>query len=210
MYCEITIKHRSMITEAGLETALKGKLGPDLALDKAYSLSPIYRSAAPAKSLWAFESVNDCFVIVRKVTYRSSTFHIEGATVAVSVQRLLQAVQDFSGHLMAALAASEKNPELAVKSLAVQLFEDNGKETGLEGKLITMESIFRERFAWDALRANVIAFITGLFLIWLGLKQEPVRATLYSLAIVLILSLIESLISFFVGGGKIKWKFRQG
>jgi hypothetical protein len=95
-------------------------------------------------------------------------------------------------------------------SLTVQLFEDNGRETGIEGKLITVSSILRERFAWASLRSSVLAFITSLLLIWRGLKQEPLLAGIYSFAIVLVFTVLETGISYFLERGKIGWKLRQG
>ena len=65
--------------------------------------------------------------------------------------------------------------------------------------MTTLSSVFREQFAWASLRSSVIAFATGLLLIWGGLKQEPVKATIYSFAIVLIFTLLESAIGYFPG-----------
>jgi hypothetical protein len=210
MYCEVVVRHRSAITEAGLQTALQGRLGADIALTAAYGMSALYRLVPPAHSLYAFETVRGCFVIVRKVNSRFSTYHIEGNTPAVSVQTLLAAVQDFASLLLPVLATAPAMSSHRAHSLAVQLFEDNGRETGIEGKLTTLSSVFREQFAWASLRSSVIAFATGLLLIWRGLKQEPVKATVYSFAIVLIFTLLESTIGYFMGRGKIKWKLRQG
>jgi hypothetical protein len=60
-----------------------------------------------------------------------------------------------------------------------------------------------------SLRAGVIAFATGGLLIWLGLKQEKLTATIYSFAIVVLFTLLESMTVYFMGRGKIKWKLRQ-
>jgi hypothetical protein len=210
MYCEVVVKHRSVITEAGLQTALQGRLGADIALAAAYGMSSLYRLFPPAHSLYAFETVRGCFVIVDRVNYRFSTYHIEGNTPTVSVQTLLAAVQDFAGLLLSALGTAPATSSDKGHSLAVQLFEDNGRETGVEGNLVTLSSVLRERFAWSALRSSVIAFATGLLLIWRGLKQEPVKAMVYSFAIVVLFTVLESVIGYFQGRGKIKWKLRQG
>ncbi|MGA8271980.1 MAG: hypothetical protein WB919_10525 [Candidatus Sulfotelmatobacter sp.] len=94
-------------------------------------------------------------------------------------------------------------------SLTVQLFEDNGRETGIAGKLTTLSSILRERFAWASLRSSVIAFLTSLALIWKGLKQEPLMAGVYSFAIVLVFTMLECAVSYFLDRGKMKWKLKE-
>jgi hypothetical protein len=209
MYCEAFVRHKAVITEAELQKALQGRLGPDIALAAAYKMSALYSLVPPAHSIYAFETVRGCFVIVRRVNSSFSTYHIEGTNRSVSVQTLLAAVQDFAGLLFPVLATAPATPAYQASSLTVQLFEDNGRETGLEGKLTTLSSVFREQFAWASLRSSVIAFATGLLLIWRGLKQEPIKATIYSFAIVLIFTLLESTIGYILGRGKIKWKFRQ-
>jgi hypothetical protein len=211
MYCEITVKHKATITEAGLENAVcHGQLGAAILLAGAYARSSIYRNNPPGHSVGAFETVRRCFVIVREVNSRFSTFHIEGNIPAVTVESLLLAVQDFGGVLFPVLGRVPGGSAYQGDSLTVQLFEDNGRETGIEGKLVTVSSILRERFAWASLRSSVLAFFTSLLLIWRGLKQEPLLAGVYSLAIVLVFTALESGVGYFLDRGKIKWKLRQG
>src|SRR5258708_5248586 len=138
MFCEVVVEHRSVITEVGLEEAVcRGQLGVAVPLAVAYGRSAFYRPLAPAHSVGAFETVRRCFVIVREVNSRFSTYHIEGNSPAVSVQRLLAAVQDFAGLLPPVLRRAPAGPGYVASSLTVQLFEDNdGRETGVEGKLI--------------------------------------------------------------------------
>ena len=98
MYCEIVVKHRAPITEVGLQASVcGGQLGTAIALPTAYARSGIYSLVPPAHAIGAFETVHRCFVIAREVNSRFSTFHIEGSIAAVSVQTLLEAVQDFAG-----------------------------------------------------------------------------------------------------------------
>jgi hypothetical protein len=212
MYCEVVVKHRSVITEAGLQDAVcNGQLGVAIPLDVAYGRSAFYRLVSPAHSVGAFETVRRCFVIVREVNSRFSTYHLEGNSPAVSVQTLLAAVQDFAGLLSPVLRRAPGGRDYADSSLTVQLFEDNdGRETGVEGRLTTLTSVLRERFSWTSLRSGVIAFATGGLLIWLGLNQEKVTATIYSFAIVVLFTVLESMTAYFMGRGKIKWKLRQG
>jgi hypothetical protein len=209
MYCEVVVKHRAVITEQELQTALRGRLGASIELDDAYAMSALYRRHRPAHSLDAFETLGHCFVIVRKVNSRFSTYHVEGNDAAVSVQTLLHSVQDFAGLLLPVLNTAPATPAEKARSLTVQLFEDNGRETGMEGKLITWSSTLSERFAWSSLRSDVIAFATAALLVWLGLKKEPLKAAIYSFGFVLVLTLLESVVGYFLGRGKIKWKLRQ-
>jgi hypothetical protein len=209
MYCEVFVKHRAVISEDGLQKALDGRLGADIQLDDAYAMSAVYRDHRPAHSIEAFETVGNCFVIVRKVNSRFSTYHVEGNTAAVSVQALLRAVQDFAGLLLPVLRTVPATPSERARSLTVQLFEDSGKETGMEGKLTTWGAAFAERFAWTSLRSDVIAFATAALLVWLGLKKEPLKASIYSFGFVLVITLLESAISWLSGRGKIKWKLRE-
>lgn len=209
MYCEVVVTHRAVITEQGLQTALRGRLGASIELDDAYEMSALYGPNHPAHSLEAFETVGRCFVIVRKVNSRFSTYHVEGNDAAVSVQTLLRSVQDFASLLFPVLDTPPATPSERARSLTVQLFEDNGRETGMEGKLTTWSSVFGERFAWASLRSDVVAFTTAILLIWLGLKQEPLKAAIYSFAFVLVFTLLESGIGYVLGHGKIKWKLRQ-
>jgi|SRR5271156_4398451 len=210
MYCEIEVKHRAPIAEGELQAAVCGsQLGAAIALADAYARSAIYSLASPKHSICAFETVRRCFVIVREVNSRFSTYHIEGNNRAVSVQALLAAVQDFAGLLFPVLQAAPAGQAYRGISLTVQLFEDNGRETGIQGRLTTLSSILRERFAWASLRSSVIAFITSLVLIWQGLKQEPRLAGIYSLAIVLLFTVLECAVSYFLDRGKMKWKLKE-
>lgn len=210
MYCEIVVKHGAPITEAGLQASVcGGQLGAPIALAVAYSRSGIYGRVAPAHSIGAFETVHRCFVIVREVNSRFSTYHIEGNTAAVSAQALLEAVQDFAEPLFAVLRTAAGGRAFRASALTVQLFEDNGDETGILGKFTTFGSILREKFSWASLRASVIAFATSAVLIWRGLKQEPLLAGIYSLAIVLVFTVLETIVGYIFERGKIKWRLRQ-
>jgi hypothetical protein len=118
MYCEVFVKHRAVISEDGLQKALDGRLGADIQLDDAYAMSAVYRDHRPAHSIEAFETVGNCFVIVRKVNSRLSTYHVEGNTAAVSVQALLRAVQDFAGFLLPVLRTVPATPSERARDLS--------------------------------------------------------------------------------------------
>ena len=118
-------------------------------------------------------------------------------------------MQDFAGLLLPVLRSAPGGIAYQGISLTVQLFEDNGRETGITGTLTTLVSIVRERFAWSSLRSSIIAFLTALLLIWRGLKQEPLWSGIYSLALVLAFTAVECAVSGFLDRGKIKWKLNE-
>jgi hypothetical protein len=218
MYCEIFVKHRKRVDAAGLERAIRVPFDNDVTVAVAYGRSAIYQrlvpplapagAPPPPPSLFAFETVQNCFVIVRKVNVLLSTYHLEGNTSAVPVETLLQAVQEFSGHLMGVLEEAQA-PAYRARTLTVVLFEDNGRETGMQGELITLSSVFGQEFSWKDLKSIVIPFITAGLLIWLGLKQERIKVSIYTLVIALAFTLSQVAVGYWRGHGKIKWKLRQ-
>jgi len=147
-------------------------------------------------------------VIVRKVNVLLSTYHLEGNTSVITVETLLQAAQEFSGQIIKVLQDTQESA-YRPRTLTVVLFEDNGRETGMQGELITLSSVLAQEFAWKDLKSIVIPFITAGLLIWLGLKQEPLKASIYSLAIALAFTLTQVVVGYWRGGGKIRWKLRQ-
>jgi hypothetical protein len=205
MYCELSVKHGKTIDAASLEHAIRAPFDNDLPLAAAYGRSAIYGRVPPAHSLFAFETVQNCFVIVRKVNVRFSTYHLEGNSPAISVETMLTAAQEFATQLISVLDTSA----CKAKTLTVQLFEDNGRETGMEGKMITWSSVFLDKFSWKELKSSVISFVTSALLIWRGLKQEPLRASIYSLLIVIVFTLGDAIFSGSAVRGKINWKLRQ-
>jgi hypothetical protein len=216
MYCEIIVKHGKRIDAGKLEGTVRVPFGNDVPILEAYRRSAIYKGLVPPlapplappppPSLFAFETVLNCFVIVRRVNVLLSTYHLEGNTSGVSAETLLQAAQEFSSQLMIVL---EDTVTCRPRTLTVQLFEDNGRETGMRGELVTMSSVFLEEFSWKELKSSVIPVVTAVLLIWLGLKQEPIKASLYSLLIALVFTLTQAGVRYWQGRGKIKWKLRQ-
>jgi hypothetical protein len=113
MYCEINVTHGKRIDAGKLEGAIRGPFGNDVLVLDAYRKSAIYKELVPPlappqappppPSLFAFETVLNCFVIVRRVNVLLSTYHLEGNTSGVSAETLLQAAQEFSNQLMSVL-----------------------------------------------------------------------------------------------------------
>ena len=210
MYCEITVRHRKQIDAAGLENVIRAPFGNQLSVPIAYSRSAIYQHASPAPvSLFAFETVSNCFVIARKVNVHSSTYHLEGNSAAVSVETMLQAAEEFSGQLLSVLGKTKFRSPYKPRALVVQVFEDNGRETGMEGRRSGFLTLLREEIGWSQIKSSVIPFITAQLLIWRGLKQEPVKASVYSLAIALVFALADAALAGWRGHGKIRWKLRR-
>jgi hypothetical protein len=219
MYCEIIVKHRKRIDAAGLTGAIQAPFGNPVSVVDAYRRNAIYRGLVPPlaplgappppPSLFAFDTVLNCFVVVRKVNVLLSTYHLEGNSSVVSVETLLQAAREFSSQLMRVLGDTPQGSAYGVRSLTVVLFEDNGRETGMQGELVTLGSVFGEEFSWKELKSSVIPFATALLLIWRGLKQEPIRASIYSLVIGIAFTLTQVGVRYWRGRGKIKWKLGQ-
>jgi hypothetical protein len=216
MYCEIIVKHRRRIDAGKIEGAIRAPFGNDIPVLDAYRKSAIYKGSVaplappqappPPHSLFAFETVLNCFVIVRKVNVLLSTYHLEGNTSGVSAETLLQAAQEFSSQLRSVL---QDQPSCRARKLTVLLLEDNGRETGMQGELVTLAAVFGEEFTWKELKSSVIPFATALLLIWLGLQQGPKKASIYSFTIALVFTITQIGVRYWQGRGKIKWKLRQ-
>jgi len=209
MYCEVIVEHKEVVSAAGLERVIgNGRLGPEILLGTAYGMSAIYSLESPTRSLFAFEAARSCFVIARKVNFRTSTYHIEGNSPAVSVETLFHAAREYSADLIAALREPPGNP-YECRSLTVQLFEDNGRETGVEGKFVTLASVVREKFEWNELRSKVLEFVIAIILVYYGLDKESSTAAIASLGLVLAFTAMEAFLSYYRGRGTISWKLRQ-
>ncbi len=210
MYCEITIRHRRPIKPDDLKSAIQQSFGNGIPLNQAYARSAIYGVMPPPASIFAFDLARNCFVILRKVSnVRFSTYHLEGTDRTVSVDTMLHAVQEFSEQITAELRGKTLGSDCRVRSLTVQLFEDNGRETGMEGKPVTLGSVFKEKFAWREIAPAVTAFATALLLIWRGLNKEPKQAVFYSLLIVLVFALGDTVAGYWWGRDSMKWSLRQ-
>jgi hypothetical protein len=210
MYCEIVVEHRKQIDANRLRLAVLQLFGNQLPLDEAYNRSAIYRVAAPRSSLCAFEVARNCFVILRKVSdIRLSTFHLEGSGPNVTVNTMLQEVQEFSNRLLSQLGrGGNTGSSYKVRNLSVRLFEDNGRETGVEGELVTLGAIFKGKFAWKEIAPAVITFFTALFLFWRGLSDQSVKAAVASLLIVLVFTLVAVIAEKLHGRNRMNFKLR--
>ncbi len=209
MYCEIYIEHRHSISEADLIAALGGnRLGADIPLHTAYSMSSIYSGMPPRHSLFAHESVDNCFAIVRSVNYQTSTYHLEGNGPTVSVQTLLRAAEKYSRILLLALLEGVRAADLKGVSSTVRVFQDNGKETGMDGKLANFRNIFSEKFAWGELRSSLVSFLGTFVAVHYGLKQESLKAAGASLAIAVVFLLSEGIFKYYRNRGKLQWEVK--
>lgn len=93
--------------------------------------------------------------------------------------------------------------------LEVKLFEDNGKETGLEGKRATIGSVFKEKRAWQETKTPLITIVTATLLFWRGLDNKPLSAAGYSFGVVLLFTVVDTFVEYWSRGGKIEWKLSR-
>jgi len=209
MYCEIDVKHRDAITWQGLQDAIgRGHLGREIPVEEANKMSAIYKSNPPLSSLFAFETTSNCFVIVRRVNDRTSTYHLEGSRREVTVDTLFRAAQEYSESLLRKLRTHAEKGYRG-RSLAARLFEDNARETGVEGKLVTLASAFRKKFNLSELLPNLATLVTAWLLIHFGLKQEPRMAAVVTFVTAVIFKLSEVFLDYYRGRGTIEWKLKQ-
>jgi hypothetical protein len=206
MYCEIVAKHHKPVTLDELTKAIGEQLGKAISLESAYQSSAIYRQSPTRSSVLAFETVHNCFVILRSINYDFCTYHLEGNDPSVSLTTLFDAVQEFSSQLRGLFHASNYH---ASPGLTIRLFEDNGRETSVQGKATTIRSVLGEKFAWKEVKSSAIQFVTALLLIWLGLRQEPVRSAVYSVVIVVPFYLADAMVAWRRRRGKIDWQLKQ-
>jgi hypothetical protein len=210
MFCEITISHKKAPSEDELKAAIQKPLGLEIALSSAYHRSEIFRGVAPPPtSLFAVETVHRCFVIVRWVNIASSVYHLEGNSSTVSVESRRLAAQEFSAILTNVLRTNTVNPDFKSRRISLIMLEDNGQETGIEGSDVTLASILKEKLAFKEIKSDLVSFVTAWFLIWLGLKKEPLSATLYSGLIAAVFILTGIVSTYWRNSGKIMWKLRQ-
>ena len=210
VYCEIIVKHRGQIDPRDLKTAVRNSFGNSIELAEAYSRSAIYELSPPSDSICAFDLVRNCFVILRKVSNVSfSTFHLEGSNRTVTVDAMLHAVEEFSNQLTKVLSGGSLRSAYRSRDLTVQLFEDNGRQTGMDGKLVNLASVLRDKFDWKELAPPVTAFTTSMLLIWLGLKKEAAMAIVYSLIIVLVFALGDAIVEYVWARATMVWRLRN-
>jgi len=122
---------------------------------------------------------------------------------------MLQEVQEFSNRLLSQLGrGGNTGSSYKVRNLSVRLFEDNGRETGVEGELVTLSAIFKGKFAWKEIAPAVITFFTALFLFWRGLSDQSVKAAVASLLIVLVFTLVAVIAEKLHGRNRMNFKLR--
>ena len=207
MFCEIYIKHKKPMVGPDLVTLLRGSnLGTEIPTADAHARTTLYRGLTGIVSLFAHETVKNCFVIVRSVSYNASTFHLEGNSTKVSVETLLEAAQIYVvSHLLPAL---RKNSSARATLQSVSLFEDNGRETGLVGKLPGMGSLFKEQFDLSEIHSHLIVLLTAFISFRLGSKWDAVRDAEISLGIVVLYACINGLLKYLWRRHKLKFGFK--
>ncbi len=211
MFCEIEIDHRGRISEQELQSVLKGgNLGTEISLDEAYKMCPIYRDHPPRHSLFAHETVDNCFGIVLRLNLQRSTYHLQGRKATVSTQTVLRAAEQYTKQLLKVFHDAPIASRISGSLLAIRLFEDDAKETGVEGQMVTLRSVLREKFAWGELRSTLIPFLTTLLLLRFGLKQDSPKAAGVSVVIAFFFVITEVLFKYYRDRGKIMFEVKKG
>src|SRR5690348_1238953 len=140
MFCEIDIQYPRKLTPEELVPILRARnLGAEISVDEAYSRSELLRGVEPANRYFAHETLHHCFVILKDVNFTRSTFHLEASDRSVSTATLLQVAQEYVMEQL--LPALKKEAKVGASLLTVRLFEDNGRETGLDGRLRTFRQV---------------------------------------------------------------------
>jgi hypothetical protein len=207
MYCEIDLKHSRNITGAELVSILRARgLGAEIAVSTAFSWSALLRHSHPG-GLFAHETFHRCFVILKSVTYNLSTYHLEGRDNTVSAGTLLEVAQEYvMGQILPAL----KDAKLKARPWAVRLFEDNGKETGLIGRLPRFKETFREQFNLNEIHSHVIVLFTAFFSLRLGMKTESVTAAIVGLSVATIYAALNGTLKYLWNRRKLSFGFPKG
>jgi hypothetical protein len=208
MFCEIYVKHHPAVPPADLVTALRSaNLGAEIKTADAHARSVLYRAAGAAVSLFAHETVRNCFVILRSVNLDTSTFHLEGNAPTVSIETLLEATQEYVvSHLLPTL---RRNPSSSARLQAVKLFEDNGRETGLEGRLPGLSSAFTEQLDWSEIHSHVIVLLVAFTSLALGVPSEKLKDAEIALAVTVLYAIVNGLLKYAWRRNKLKFGFKE-
>lgn len=204
MYCEVLLKHRKPVSPGDLVRALKeSNVGQEIALGTAYSFSQLYSIAPPTHSYFSHETARGCFIILRQVNRDESTFHIEGMTRAVEPETLFSALEAYARHLLDVVNEKKNKKQLCGAISAFSFFEGDGKPIPLDAHLVTLPKVLRDTFSWSEIRSSLIPFLTVLFVVKVGLKEESLSALAVALVITSVFLLTESLTAYFQKRGKI-------
>jgi hypothetical protein len=208
VYCEIYLKHARNVSAPELVAALRAQgLGTEIPFQQAYSWSRIYGSANPKSSLYAHETLQRCFVILRSLNYDVSSFHLEGRENTVSIQTLLEVAQEYVGKQL--LPALRSAPKLDASLQAIKLFEDNGRETGLIGKTSTFSSIFVGQFGWSEIHSHIIVFVSAFLLLKLGHEGESLLAAGIGLSIAVGYAILNGLLKYAWNRRRIRFELTE-
>jgi hypothetical protein len=208
MFCEIYIKHKAQVMGADLVKHLRSSgLGIEISTAAAHSRSVLYSGAGSVTSLFAHETVKNCFVILRSVNFDVSTFHLEGNAPTVTVETRLEATQEYVVSQL--LPALHMLPNMKGKLQAVKLFEDNGKETGLTGRLPGLWSALAEGFKLDEIHSQAIILLTSFAFLALGRQDDKVGDAAIALGVTLIYALVDGLLKYAWGRHRLKFGFKE-
>jgi hypothetical protein len=205
MFCDIEVRHRRSITGAGLQPAL-GTLvqNPITPPETAFARTELYSRRPPNAPLFAF-SAYDCVIIALSSSLKRSRYHLEGQGAAFTVEKLFESAEKFSKDLVEAV---RQNPIYRVQEINLQMLQGLGGDTRIAGKLLTLWSGVKEAFDFKAVLSSISTFVTALLLLWLGVKEKPLKAVVISFGVAVGFTCLEALLSYLWSGGKMKWKVR--
>jgi len=207
MFCEIYLKHKTAVSAYDLVSTLRAaNLGSEITTTAAHSRSVLYGAGGAVVSLFAHETVKSCFVILRSVNFDTSTFHLEGNGPRVSVETLLEATQDYVVSQL--LPALKRSPSAIAKLQAVKLFEDNGRETGLEGRLPRLSSAFAEQLDWSEIHSHVIVLLVAFGSLALKIPGDKLKDAAIALAVTVLYAIVNGLLKYAWRRHKLKFGFK--
>jgi len=183
-------------------------LGAEISVDEAYSRSELLRGVVPANRYFAHETVHHCFVILKDVNFKRCTFHLEASDWFVSSATLLQVAQDYVMEQM--LPALKKEARVGASLLTVRLFEDNGRETGLEGRLRTFPQVLGEQLTTKEVPSHALTLVAAFLAFKFGFSHETPMAALIGLGVVVIFGAMNGSLKYLWSKRKIKFGFEKG
>ncbi|MGA8221977.1 MAG: hypothetical protein WB780_10020 [Candidatus Acidiferrales bacterium] len=209
MYCEINVYHKKTITADKLAEILRGSgCGNEIPIADAYTRSTVYGGKNPYGSTYAHDSGQHCFAIVQKINnLNQSIFHFE-ADPHISANTLLESAEEYAQTLQRVFAGPNAPRHYRVTRLVIRPFENNFKESGLEGSLVTTRQALKDVNLFHEVGTKLIALFTTFLLVRLGLTKETITAAEWTFAIAVMFVAVELIRAWYQNRGKISWKRR--
>jgi len=121
---------------------------------------------------------------------------------------LLEGAEEYAQTLQRVLAGSNVTKNYRVTRLVIRPFENNFKESGLEGSLVTTRQALKDVNLFHEVGTKLIALLTTFLLVRLGLTKETDTAAEWTFAIAVMFVAVELTPAWFQNRGEISWKRR--